>query len=283
VRKIVLTQRDFIITGLAALAAGVTVVDYATLIEPFLLEFKRVRMPLKGLPSNLDGAQLIQVSDLHLCPEVSENYIRRTLRKIAGLSAEFIVYTGDFITGGRPNFDWLWKFEGALPSGKLGTFGVLGNHDYGSGWRDTVVAEEVVRFAAANGIKILRNKSERREGLQFIGLDDLWGGCFDLEKAMRLVDADIPTIVLCHNPDGADVPGWNSFSGWILSGHTHGGQCRPPFLPPPFVPVQNRRYAAGHVDLGEGRHIYINRGVGYLRQIRFNVRPEVTLFTLAPA
>jgi hypothetical protein len=76
---------------------------------------------------------------------------------------------------------------------------------------------------------------------------------------------------------------WGNFRGQILSGHTHGGQCKPPFLPPPMLPVNNRSYVAGHYDLGRGRSLYINRGVGHTRQVRFNCRPEVTLFTLERA
>ena len=59
-----------------------------------------------------------------------------------------------------------------------------------------------------------------------------------------------------------------------------GGQCKPPFLPPPIVPVKNRRYTAGAFQLSRGRQLYISRGVGTFLPVRFNVRPEVTVFTL---
>jgi hypothetical protein len=66
----------------------------------------------------------------------------------------------------------------------------------------------------------------------------------------------------------------------MLSGHTHGGQCKPPFLPPPLLPVRNKRYTSGEFDLGNGRSMYINRGLGYLRRVRFNARPEITAFRM---
>jgi predicted MPP superfamily phosphohydrolase len=91
------------------------------------------------------------------------------------------------------------------------------------------------------------------------------------------------SVVLSHNPDTADLAGWGNYNGWILSGHTHGGQCKPPFLPPPLLPVKNRRYTAGMFSVGGGRSLYISRGLGHLLQVRFNVRPEVTVFTLERA
>lgn len=89
--------------------------------------------------------------------------------------------------------------------------------------------------------------------------------------------------MLAHNPDIVDLPQWTTFRGWVLSGHTHGGQCRLPLLGAPVVPVRNRRYTAGHVQIAQGRDLYVNSGLGYKRRLRFGVRPEVTVFTLTTA
>jgi predicted MPP superfamily phosphohydrolase len=64
---------------------------------------------------------------------------------------------------------------------------------------------------------------------------------------------------------------------------THGGQCKPPFLPPPLLPVQNRRYTCGEFEIANERRLYISRGLGHLLQVRINVRPEITLFELESA
>jgi predicted MPP superfamily phosphohydrolase len=47
--------------------------------------------------------------------------------------------------------------------------------------------------------------------------------------------------------------------------------------------VVNRRYTAGEFRLPGERRLYVNRGVGHLLRVRFNFRPEVTLFELRPA
>ncbi len=77
-----------------------------------------------------------------------------------------------------------------------------------------------------------------------------------------------------------DLDIWHGYDSWVLSGHTHGGQCKPPFLPPPMLPVKNRKYTAGQFDFDDGKTLYINRALGHLWQVRFNVRPEITLFEL---
>jgi hypothetical protein len=74
--------------------------------------------------------------------------------------------------------------------------------------------------------------------------------------------------------------GWENFEGWILAGHTHGGQCKPPFLPPPVLPVQNGRYTAGEFS-ASGQPASLHQpwrrplDVGSVQ-----CRPEVTLFDL---
>jgi len=132
------------------------------------------------------------------------------------------------------------------------TFGILGNHDYGMSWSQTNVADELTALAQSVGVQMLRNETREVDGLQIVGLDDLWSGLFDVQKALTQADLSRPAIALTHNPDTVDEPGWEGYTGWILAGHTHGGQCKPPFLPPPMLPVKNRRYTSGEFELSGG-------------------------------
>ena len=116
-------------------------------------------------------------------------------------------------------------------------------------------------------------------GLDVIGVDDLWARRADAARAMEQRTSNA-ALALCHNPDAMDELSWGDYRGWVLAGHTHGGQCKPPFLPPPLLPVRNKRYTSGEIPLPGGRYLYINRGLGHLIQVRFNVRPEITVFTL---
>src|SRR5207237_9168010 len=102
-------------------------------------------------------------------------------------------------------------------------------------------------------------------------------------SVIAIIDHYNTKIVICNKLYAEDRPVWACYQSWILSGHTHGGQCKPPFLPPPLLPVQNHRYTAGEFELTSNRRLYISRGVGHLLHVRFNVRPEVTVFDLVPA
>jgi predicted MPP superfamily phosphohydrolase len=160
---------------------------------------------------------------------------------------------------------------------------VLGNHDYGPGWSHPEIAARVAEAVGSFGVRVLRNEIHDADGLHIVGLDDWWAHRFDAKAPLQQIPAGSAAIALSHNPDTADLPVWSGYRGWILSGHTHGGQCKPPFLPPPLVPVSNPRYTAGEFELSGGRRLYINRGVGHLLRVRFNVRPEVTVHELVKA
>jgi uncharacterized protein len=264
--------------GTSAAAVGL----YTWRFEPHWLEFTQPDLPIAGLPKELEGRTLAHVSDIHIGPAVAESYLLHSFERLAGLSPDFIAYTGDWVTyRGPEQLGQLRRMAPHFPHGRLGTVGILGNHDYGFGWHMRTLAQEITNIATAAGITMLRNQAGTFAGLQFLGLDDLWGPYFDPQPLLADKGQDPATIVLCHNPDAADHhPVWGRFQGWILAGHTHGGQCKPPFLPPPMLPVHNKRYSAGPFELFGNRHMYISRGVGHLLQVRFNCRPEIPVFRL---
>jgi predicted MPP superfamily phosphohydrolase len=211
---------------------------------------------------------------------VNDDYVLEVFRRVAALEPDIVVFTGDFISYHQQIFSQMVPVYQRFPRGRMATFGILGNHDYGPNWAHPDIAARVVEIVEPFGIRVLRNEICDVEGLQVVGLDDLWAGQFHPGRAFAQLDATRPSIVLSHNPDTVDLPDWEHYRGWILSGHTHGGQCKPPFLPPPLLPVRNRRYTAGEFALSGDRRLYISRGVGHLLKVRFNVRPEVTLFEL---
>ena len=130
------------------------------------------------------------------------------------------------------------------------TVAILGNHDYGYGWAQLDVAASIERLLRQMGVTVLRNATTDVEGLQVCGLADFWSPEFRDAGEVRVIDPHLPAgsgthargaapalasldqsrpaLVLCHNPDACDQPIWDGVTGWVLSGHTHGGQVKPP-------------------------------------------------------
>lgn len=265
------------------LGAGAMVVPlalYTLEFEPHWLEIVERSLWIPNLPDDLHGKKLVQLSDLHCGLKVDDEYLIRTFDTVKALDPDIVIVTGDFISHHAEVFDQAKRVYDHFPHGKLGTYGILGNHDYGPGWSSLKIADEITSIMSAKGITILRNDMTEVSGLQVVGLDDFWGPRFGPTEVLKKVDPKRAAIVLSHNPDSLDFAFWENYSGWIFSGHTHGGQCKPPFLPPPLLPVQNKRYVSGEVEVDLKRRVYISRGVGHLIQARFLVRPEVTVFTL---
>lgn len=255
---------------------------YAWQVEPFWLTFSKLKMPVKNLPQHLVGKTLMQISDIHIGNRFDYRFIIESFKKAKSFEPDYVVYTGDYVSTYKDEvqYEKLSEVLNNCVTGKLGTLGILGNHDYGKNWKQATVADTIASMLQKNNIRLLRNDQCEINGLNFIGFDDYWGLNFNPEMAMKNFDSGKANIALCHNPDVCDLPIWKEHEGWILAGHTHGGQCKPPFLPPLLLPVKNKRYTAGKFDLQNGRTLYINSALGHLWQVRFNVRPEITVFEL---
>jgi predicted MPP superfamily phosphohydrolase len=275
-------RRQFLYSAGTGLAG---ILGYAHWVEPFLLGVTRRDLPIAHLPSSLDGKTVLHMSDLHIGPKVDAQYLARVWRTGAALAPDIVMYTGDWVTWRGP--EQLRQLEGHLPHvprGRMLTLSVLGNHDYGERWRDRRVADAIVDRVSHAGIRVLRNESLDVDGLFVAGVDDYWSPFAEPQVALAQWTKGTPALVMNHNPDCMDERGrWNGYDGWVLSGHTHGGQCRSPFLAPPIIPVANKRYTSGEIAVGDGRRVYISRGIGFNVQVRLNVPPEIALFTLRRA
>lgn len=245
-------------------------------------------MPLPALGPEFQGARLIQISDLHVGPSVPLAYLQKWVDWVSAQQADFVLVTGDSIhysnEPGTPIAARLLRRLGAREAVLVS----LGNHEWaatGPLRGSAGLAQRAVNAMEREGLKVLRNQAASfrrgRSELHVVGLDDLWGTNYHPSDAFHQVGSVAPTIVMSHNPDTfpdlLQAPG-----DWVLAGHTHGGQVSIPLLGPPRLPVRHKQFAAGHYRLG-GKNLYVNRGLGWGRRVRFNARPEVTVFTLENA
>jgi predicted MPP superfamily phosphohydrolase len=265
--------------------AALSAYGYARFVEPGWLEATvKTVVTGRGLRRPLRIAHL---SDLHASGDIPVSFLEEAFRLALGMKPDLICLTGDFVTADsdfeRP------RFEAALQmlSAKAPVFAVMGNHDggswaAGSGWFSTnrYIRDMVTR----GGARVLHNESARIEidgmPLWLAGVGDWWSDELQAMQAFQSVANDgAPVIVLNHNPDGKDdcrPYRWDL----MLCGHTHGGQVIVPFYGPPIVPVIDTRYAVG-LNRFEGRWIHTTRGVGNVRGLRVNCRPEVSLLLVS--
>lgn len=252
---------------------------YARFVEPRWLQVKRITLPLPGLPATFAGLRIAHVSDLHLGGWLNPARLQAWLTRVNALQPDLVVITGDFVEESA-------RQEPAEALAVLRTLrapgvAVPGNHDH----RRAV--DSVCQALAGAGIHVLRNEVytlQRGDAqLHLAGLGDQAWGDDDLDALLDRLPPGGPAILLAHEPDVADIAGPTERFALQLSGHTHGGQVRPPLLQRPLIlPSWGQHYPDGLAQVG-GMTVYTNRGLGMIRPwFRFNCRPELTLLELQP-
>ncbi|MFP4106992.1 MAG: metallophosphoesterase [Phycisphaerae bacterium] len=255
--------------------------------EDHYIRQESLGMTLPNLGSDLRGATLVQLSDLHCSPIVLERYLNHCVDIVNDMEPDFVALTGDFITGpvsyARRIARVLRRLE---PS--VATLACLGNHDYGILHPGGLGASRhldlrLSALLAEADVFVMRNESRTFEigdsAIQFVGVEDIWTNLYDPREAFELIDPNLPTVALCHNPDGATDMARRG-AHWTLSGHTHGRDCNEDKWTGMVIPSDARHFTAGYYDLGDDAHLYVNRGLSYGRRTNINARPEITRFTM---
>ncbi len=277
-------RRSFFLLPLAAFP----VAGYARYVEPGWLELTHDRVPVPGITPG-DSIRIVQLSDLHSSKDVPDSLIEQSFALALAQKPDIICLTGDYITEGR-GYDEVW-YRPVLRrlSSQVRCFATLGNHD-GGAWAgkpgQRYTTEKVTKMLESSGIPVLTNTfidvPVRENRLRLVGVGDLWAKQCNPWDAFRGVPKDgTPTIVMSHNPDSKVM--MEEFR-WelMLSGHTHGGQVVMPILGISPAPVSDKRYVRG-MKPWNGRMINVSAGVGNIRGIRFNCRPEVNVIDLHSA
>ena len=279
------SRRKFL--GLAATGAAAALAADATFIAPNQVRVVRQDIALARWPSALDGFTIALLSDFHYDPYFSVHPIRSSISIANGLNTDLIVLTGDYVS--VPLFgDDAKGAAAAEPCAELltqlhaphGVWAVLGNHDI---YTD---ADRVTNALRSVGIPVLGNRSVaiERNGARFwlSGVDDVIGRTADPVRALRSVPSEEAVVMLVHEPDYADHIARYPVD-LQLSGHTHGGQIRLPFLPPLYLPELAKKYVWGLYQVGK-LTLYTNPGIGTVEvPVRLNCPPEITLLTVRRA
>jgi predicted MPP superfamily phosphohydrolase len=284
-----ISRRALILGGTRALtASGIGLGAYGFFGESRWFEITRRQVRINGLPSELDGLRLVHLTDIHHCSWTSTAWLRQIVEATNGLGADVVALTGDYVYRGldyvRPA-----AVELARLRPRIGVVGVMGNHDWWENGELTKWAFEKEGVPLIDNARRFVTRDRRlvpwsKDGLCLAGVGDLWEDKCLYDDALGGVAGGVPRVLLSHNPDVAEEPGFLASGHRVdlmLSGHTHGGQVRVPGLGAPVTnSAYGQKYAQGLVD-GPVCPVFISRGLGTtVVPVRIGVRPEIAVIEL---
>jgi uncharacterized protein len=251
---------------------------YAHKIEPNWLEVKHTSISLPNLDRAFAGYRIVQLTDLHVGDGLKRAQLERIVAVVNAQQPDAIVLTGDYVSKNPERQAKLLTNTLAGLHARDRVLAVLGNHDAFDG-----NSPSVRRSIANSGVTLLENTiyTVNRNGatLHIAGVGDVWFGAAKLDKVLAQLPATGVAIMLAHEPDFADATAATGRFGLQLSGHSHGGQVRIPFMKKKY-PLYGVKYPIGQYQVGDMIQ-YTSRGVGFPSiHARFNCRPEISVFDL---
>jgi predicted MPP superfamily phosphohydrolase len=261
----------------APLVAGAATAAYAQLIEPYNYLISETDVFIRNLPERFEGFRLTQLTDIHHSRILGIDQVRHVVELAQQTRADMFVLTGDYTTSYRRFIEPCAEALAPL-SAPEGVWAVLGNHDHYTDPELTTRALQRHHIAVLNNAHTTLTRGP--DSLQLSGIDDWSWNAVDWPRAFAGLKQTTPTILLSHQPSVLDLDQTQNVS-LILSGHTHGGQVRLPFIGAPArFATSDLKYDRGLFRRGETQ-LYVSSGTGVIGlPVRFGVRPEIAVLRL---
>ncbi len=226
----------------------------------------------------LDRLKAVLVSDIHAGRVVGADRIERLASELLSLNPDMIFYAGDIIDN---DADYAEKNNLLTPLAKvkptLGSYAVLGNHEYIGG--QGAAAEALLRNV---GMHVLRDDKLLIQDMLYVaGRDDRSSAGYrnaprkPLREILTDVNKNLPVILLDHQPNSLQESADNEVDLQV-SGHTHKGQ----FFPNNLIVERMYEQAWGYLRKG-GLQLIVSSGYGtWGPPIRIGSRAEIVELTI---
>ncbi|HXG84742.1 MAG TPA: metallophosphoesterase [Pyrinomonadaceae bacterium] len=293
-------------------------------IEPRLVDYNEETAVIPKLPAAWENKRVALIADLQIGMWLgNEDTVKKIVSRIIEERPAAVFVAGDFVykptdederedVEKEDTRDFMNEVNQSaallrpLIEAKIPTFAVLGNHDYGMGYPDSVknqrLAIAVRQTLETAGVRVLDNASATlalpdesgaqnnstandAANLYVVGIGSRYADNAKPEIALAQVPESAPRVIFMHEPDSFAAFPANA-APLAVAGHTHGGQIRIPFTDNwswMSLFVNEKIHSDGWItDFGQtGNHLYVNRGIGFSSfPVRINCRPELTVFTL---
>ena len=222
------------------------------------------------------AVRVAHVSDFHLNSHLPLSYFQEAMRRVAATQPDLLFFTGDFVT--YAEFIPLLCEVLPVARGRLGSFGVLGNHDT---WADAAAVQAAARAA---GVCMLGNGSVRiplndSASILLAGDEHPWGD--GVWRQPERMPGEL-AFLLTHTPDNIHRPRGTTFDA-VFAGHYHGGQMRVPGIGALVVPSKYGRQYDGSHFVFDRTHLFVTAGVGSAEPpVRIWCPPDVLLVDFLP-
>ena len=270
---------------LTIILIGVCIYIDARYIEPKLIWAKEETIITEKISVNTQ-LKVVLFNDVHLGPYYTLGDFKKVINKINEQQPDVIIFAGDLVEDNKT----FLEEEGATAllgelKAKYGKYAVYGNHDHGGNG-----TKRYARMMKNSGFTLLKDENqaivlESGEQVTIIGVDDIVLGKPQFAKAFEKVNEQNFNLFISHAPDVVeyvkDYP-----IDLQVSGHSHGGQVRLPFIGAPFTVPFGEKYVKGFYqpEEKEGMQLYVNSGIGTSKlPYRFLNLPEITVFMIKGA
>ncbi|WP_183044011.1 metallophosphoesterase [Sphingobacterium siyangense] len=297
-------RSDFIVkSGLLLASVPIVALTRGFAVNLYKYQVNHLDLILPNLPKSFEGITIAQISDIHAGSLFNSTAVKKGIDLLLAQKPDIIFFTGDLINDFAIEMeDYLSIFDKV--KAPLGTFSILGNHDYGEyhfnryhffDQMNLTKEQNLSNLKSIHqqlGWQLLLNESKElllnNEKITIIGVEN-WGAnnpknYGNIDLAMSKVDKSSPiNFMLSHDPShwrAEIIPKYPTIDV-TFSGHTHGGQFgynNPNYQWSPMK-YAYREWAGLYREKHQA--LYVNVGFGYLDYpSRVGILPEITIFHL---
>ncbi len=250
---------------------------YSAFIEPSILIVKNINFRDNKIKNNL---KIVLFSDTHFNAFYGEYQMQKIVEKINAENPDIIIFSGDLMdsySSSPPNTTYIIEHLKNL-NAKIAKYSIYGNHDYGG------KAEKVYKdIMEDSGFELLKNQIKFNDdvGICIVGIDDYIFGKPN-KSILNETNENYYNILITHEPDLVDKLNIDNVN-LILSGHTHGGQVKIPFITKYVLPYGGRNYVDGLYSFENKikTKLYVTTGIGLSQiRLRFLNPPEIIVFNI---